>query len=67
MICVEIYKKHVRLFLKLSPDSVSLEKDFTRDMRGVGHYGTGDLEVIIKNAEDFDKAKPLIQRVYNES
>ena len=67
MACIEIYSKQVIVFLKLNPDSVELEKGFTRDMRGVGHYGTGDLQIIIKNAKDFEKAKALINRAYNEA
>lgn len=67
MVCIEIYSKQIILFLKLNPDTVTLEKSFTRDMRNVGHYGTGDLQVIIKNAKDFEKAKPLLERAYNEA
>lgn len=67
MVCIEIYSKQIILFLKLNPDTVTLEKNFTRDMRNVGHYGTGDLQVIIKNAKDFEKAKPLLERAYNET
>ena len=67
MVCIEIYNKQIILFLKLNPETVALENGFTRDMRGVGHYGTGDLQVIIKNAADFEKAKPLIERTYNEA
>ncbi len=67
MVCIEIYSKQIILFLKLNPETVVLESGFTRDMRGVGHYGTGDLQVVIKNASDFEKAKPLIERTYNES
>lgn len=67
IVCVEIYNKQIILFLKLSPDTVKLEKGFTRDMRNVGHYGTGDLQVIIKNTSDFEKAKSLIDRAYNEA
>lgn len=33
-------------------------------MRGIGHYGTGDLEIVIKNKDDFEKAKKIIDRVY---
>lgn len=67
MVCIEIYSKQIILFLKLNPDTITLEKNFTRDMRNVGHYGTGDLQVIIKNAKDFEKAKPLLERTYNET
>ena len=53
--------------IKLNPDEVELVKGFTQDMRNIGHWGTGDLQVIIKDVEDFEKAKPLIDRAYNEN
>lgn len=67
MICIEIYNKQIILYSKLHPDLVELEDGFTRDMRNVGHYGTGDLQITIKNAADFERAKPLIERTYNEA
>lgn len=66
-VCIEIYSKEIHLFLKLNPDTVGLERGFTRDMRNIGHYGTGDLQITIKCAEDFEKAKPLIDRAYREA
>ena len=66
MVCIEIYNKQIILFLKLNPDTVKLENGFTRDMRSIGHYGTGDLQITIKNAADFERAKPLLQKAYNE-
>lgn len=66
MVCIEIYNKQIILFLKLNPETVELENGFTRDMRSIGHYGTGDLQITIKNAADFEKAKPLLQKAYNE-
>lgn len=65
--CIEIYNKQIILRLKLDPDTVDIEDGFTRDMRGTGHYGTGDLEISIKTEEDFRKAMPLIERAYNEA
>ncbi len=67
MICIEVYNKQVILFLKLNPETVRLENGFTRDMRGIGHYGTGDLQITIRNADDFEKAKPLLERAYQEA
>lgn len=67
VICIEIYNKQLILYLKLDPNSVTLEKGFTRNMKDTGHYGTGDLQVIIRNESDFEKAKLLIERAYNES
>ncbi len=66
-VCIEIYNKQIVLFLKLNPTNYSLEEGFTRDMRSVGHYGTGDLQVLIKNTKDFEKAKTLILDAYNEA
>ena len=65
--CIEIYNKQILLRMKLDPDNVELEEGFTRDTRGIGHYGTGELEVSIKTAEDFQKAKKLIDRAYQET
>lgn len=65
--CVEIYKDKIILELKLCPDTVALEEGFTRDMRGVGHYGTGDLQVVIQKTADLEKAKPLLERAYAEN
>lgn len=66
LICIEVYHKQIILRLKLDPESVVLEEGFTKDMRNIGHYGTGDLQVTIKNKEDFERAKALIERAYNE-
>lgn len=58
---------HLRLWLKLNPETVALEEGFTRDVRKIGHWGTGDLEVVIRSAADLDKAKSLIERCYQEN
>jgi predicted transport protein len=66
--CVEVFPqaKVVTCFLKLNPDTVTLEADFTRDVRKIGHFGTGDLEVLIRTQDDFVKAQPLFQRAYEQ-
>jgi len=54
------------LWLKVDPKAIPLIEGFTRDVTNIGHYGTGDLEVVIKNHADFEKAKELIRRSYEE-
>ncbi|SCD79920.1 Predicted transport protein [Streptomyces sp. Termitarium-T10T-6] len=54
----------ILVYLRLDPDSVELEEGFTRDMRGIGHLGTGDLEVRVVSAADLEKAAPLIRRAF---
>jgi len=67
LVCVELYKKQILLHLKLNPDTVELKDDYIVDVRNIGHYGTGNLRIIIRNAKDFDNAKMLIERAYNEA
>ena len=66
---VEVHpiKGVVRVYLKVDPDTITLEPNFTRDVRTVGHYGTGDLEVTLHTQEDLERAKPLLQRSYEAS
>lgn len=64
---LKVKNKVVVLYLNIDPDNVEIEEGFTRDVRAIGHYGTGHLEVLIKSAADFDKSKSLVQRSYDES
>jgi predicted transport protein len=63
---VVMYPSKMLLMLKIDPDSVALEEGFSRDVREIGHWGTGDLELTIRTRDDLEKAKPLIARSYNE-
>ena len=66
-VCIEVYKSSLLLHLKINPDTVELVPGFIEDARTKGHWGTGDLRVIIKSTEDFEKAQTLINRAYNEN
>ena len=57
----------IRLYLKINPDTVDIRDGFTRDVREIGHYGTGDLELTIANSDDLERAKPLILKSYEAS
>jgi predicted transport protein len=67
--CVEVHSQTGQLlvFLKVNPDDVDLEEGFARDVREIGHFGTGDLEVRIDSLEDLERAKPLIEKSYDAS
>lgn len=67
--CVEVRPTlgQLKMFLKLDPDSVDLEDGFSRDVRNIGHFGTGDLELTIGSHEDLERAKPLILQSYEDS
>jgi predicted transport protein len=65
--CVIPYRDKLLVMLKVDPDSVALEEGFSRDTRNIGTWGTGDLELTLRTQADFDKAKPLLDRSYQES
>lgn len=61
---VVVLKKKLLLFLHVDPETVALKEGFSRDMRGIGHWGTGDLRLTIKNKADLKLAEPLVFRSY---
>ncbi|MDO5479966.1 MAG: DUF5655 domain-containing protein, partial [Clostridia bacterium] len=67
VVCVEVYQSSVLLHVRLNPDSVDLIPGLVEDVRQKGHWGTGDLRIIIKSKEDFEKVRYLIDRAYSEN
>lgn len=69
IVCVEVRQKSILLYMRLNPDDFLEEqkKGVLRDVRNIGHWGTGDLEITIKSARDFENTKYLIDRCYNEN
>ena len=65
--CVVPRKKAITVYLKVDPNTVNLDAGFSRDVRAIGHYGTGDLEVTIQSQEDLERAASLLQRSYEAS
>ncbi len=59
-VCIETQKKKLVLFLKINPDELEELPKQARDVRNIGHFGTGDLELTIKNSTDFEETKELI-------
>ena len=57
-------KGAIKISTHVNPDWIGLEKGFTRDMRGVGHLGNGDLGITVRSDGDLEKAKPLLERAY---
>lgn len=65
--CVIAYPNRLLITLKLDPATVFLEDGFSRDISQVGHWGTGDLELCLRQTADFERAKPLLERSYAEN
>jgi predicted transport protein len=67
--CVEVHPKNgvLLVYLKVNPDTVDLVKGFSRDVRHIGHFGTGDLELRIMSSDDLARAEPYVRSSYEAS
>ena len=66
-VCAEVFNNHLILHLKLEPKGFPFEKDFSRDVSKIGHYGTGNVQLRLRSAADFEKAKPFLRQAYEEN
>ena len=64
IVCMEIQKQKIALFLKLDPKTNLGPPGISRDVSQIGHFGTGDLEVTIKTMQDLDATLPFIRQAY---
>jgi predicted transport protein len=67
--CVEVHPQANKLlvYVKVNPASLKLEEGFTRDVRKIGHFGTGDLEITLRSADDLARANHLLVTSYEAS
>lgn len=57
-------QREVVVYLKADPDAVDLVPGFTRDVREIGHHGTGALEVRLRSEADLERAGDLFRLSY---
>lgn len=65
--CVIPYPNRLLVMLKLNPATLTFEEGFSRDVSQIGHWGTGDVELSLRNAIDLERAKTLLERSYAEN
>ena len=63
-VCLQTFKNRLRLYLKLNPEQINPMPEQARDVRNIGHDGTGDFELTIKDLTDFEETKQLINESY---
>lgn len=63
---MEIYQSKVLVNFRLNPDDFKLN-DELRDVRTIGHWGCGDLQLIITSDSQLNIAKELIHKAYEEN
>lgn len=62
--CIQASKNRIIIYLKLDATQVSPIPNQGRDVSKIGHFGTGDFELTIKDLKDFEEIKYLINEAY---
>jgi predicted transport protein len=57
-------RSEVLVYLRADPKKADLISGFTRDVTGLGHHGTGDLEVRLRTEKDLERAGDLLRLSY---
>ena len=66
IVCVEVQKQRVLLYVKLNPKQLDSLPENARDVSEIGHYGTGDLELSVRSENELDLVKPYIEMAYKK-
>ena len=59
-------KHGIVLYLTLDPTEIKDPPANARDVRKIGHWGTGDFEIELKTMDDFEAAKKFIELAYRK-
>ncbi len=57
-------KAKLLVYLKADPAKVDLVLGFARDVTGLGHHGTGDLELTLQSERDLERAVEYFRQSY---
>lgn len=63
-VCMEVKKNKVILYLKLDPGEFDKLPDNARDVREIGHVGTGDFEMTVKTGNDIEEAQKHVKQAF---
>lgn len=63
-ITIDVTREKIQIYLHLDPLEEELVDDYSRNVANIGHYGSGDLEITIKNEADYLRSKEIIQKAY---
>lgn len=63
---MEVYQAKMLIKFRLNPDDYELS-DTLRDVRNIGHWGCGDLQLIMRDRSEIEKAKQLILKAYKNN
>ncbi|MBV9193897.1 MAG: hypothetical protein JO168_07095 [Solirubrobacterales bacterium] len=63
---VELQRQRVLVYLALDPNNIKpWNEEAMRDATDIGHFGMGDTEFSLRNVDQLDELKTLIQTAYD--
>ncbi|MFX1508351.1 MAG: DUF5655 domain-containing protein [Promethearchaeota archaeon] len=65
--CVHLRKSGLRAWLKLKYSNLESPPDYVRDVSRIGHWGVGDVELLIDRIEKIQATKDLIQKSFQKN
>jgi len=67
--CIEVHPQtqNLLIYVKVDPETAELQPGFTRDVRKIGHFGTGDLEIRMAHLDQMPALEPLLTASYAAS
>ncbi len=67
--CVEVSPqvRKVSVYVKLPVSDVTFQPGFTRDVTNIGHFGTGNIEIVVDSDADLLPAQAMIQLSYDRN
>lgn len=68
-VCVEMLPKKgiILMYVRIDTTDIEWEPGFSKDMTHIGHYGTGNVALTLKNKKDLEKAKSFIEASYENN
>ena len=61
---IEVQKSKVLVYARLDPSTLGELPCIARDVRSIGHYGTGDLEIRVSTTDEVGTAMEFVTRAY---
>lgn len=67
--CVElkVQTNGLVIYCKCPPTPENIIEGFTRDLSGIGHFGTGDFEITVRSRDDLSRAQRFFELSYQEN
>ncbi|UXR35486.1 endonuclease NucS [Staphylococcus simulans] len=68
-VCVEMLPKKgiILMYVRIDTTDIAWEPGFSKDMTHIGHYGTGNVALTLRNKKDLEKAKTFIEASYENN